>query len=283
MSNLINRTCSRSDTRQVDVFGSIWPLRGAPRGEGWLRWSLSVVVVLTLLGMGWGITLWAGGSDKVTLNWFYIPILAAAMLLGPAGTVVTALLAAIIAGPLTPSDVRLHLWEPPSLWVLRGVFYVGIGLFAAWVIELRRRTEHKLQAAQAAYRNLVEQLPGVVYMCEFGGDGDWLYVSPGIERLLGYTPEEWLAHPSPFRSHVHPQDYLWIMQQEVQSRSTGAPMDLEYRMRTRDGSWIRVRDTASVVLDVDGEPMGMQGVLTDESSRAEPSRSESTRRSSSAA
>jgi PAS domain S-box-containing protein len=267
----------------VDLFARIGPRRGGSAGGDTLRWILSALVVLALLGMGWGITIWAGGSDKVTLNWFYIPILVAAMLLGPTGTAVAAILAAIIAGPLTPADSRLHLWEPPSLWILRGVFYLGIGLFAAWVIELRRRTERKLQAAQAAYRNLVEQLPGVVYVSEFGGQGDWLYVSPGIERLLGYTPEEWLGHPHPFRSHVHPQDYLWILQQEVLSRTSGEPMELEYRMRRRDGSWIRVRDTASVVYEADGEPLWMQGVLADEGPRAEAARPETARRRTTAA
>jgi len=230
------------------------------------------VVVLALLGLGWGITLWSGGSDKVTLNWFYLPILAAAIFLGPAGTFVTAILATLIAGPLTPADAHLHVWEPPSIWVTRGVFYAGIGLFVAWVIELRRRSERQLEAAKAAYRNLVEQLPGVVYMCEFGGDGDWLYVSPGIERLLGYAPEEWLAHPHPFSSHVHKQDNLWIMQQEVLSMASGEPMDLQYRMRTRDGEWINVRDRASVVYDADGEPLWMQGVLTDEPSGVDAAR-----------
>jgi len=266
----------------VDVFGLIAPRRGGAGREGWLRWSLSVVVVLALLGLGWGITLWSGGSDKVTLNWFYLPILVAAIFLGPAGTVVTAILATLIAGPLTPADSHLNLWEPPSIWVARGMFYVGIGLFVAWVVELRRRSERQLEATKAAYRNLVEQLPGVVYMCEFGGDGDWLYVSPGIERLLGYTPEEWLAHPHPFRSHVHPQDYLWIMQQEVLSRASRVPMDLEYRMRRRDGTWVRVRDTASVVADGDGAPMWMQGVISDESTRAEGAHIERSRPGSAA-
>jgi len=219
--------------------------------------------VLALLGIGWWVTILAGGSDKVTLNWFYIPILAAAIFLGPWGTLVAAILATLIAGPLTPADARLHQWEPPSVWLVRGAFYVGIGMFTAWVIRLRKRTEQQLEATKAAYRSLVEQLPGVVYMCEFGGDGDWLYVSPGIKDLLGYTPDEWLAHPHPFRSHVHPGDYLWVLQQEILSRSAGVRFDIEYRMRRRDGTWIRVRDTASVVRAADGTPMWLQGVLTD--------------------
>ena len=35
---------------------------------------------------------------------------------------------------------------------------------------------------EAKYRNLVEQLPCVVYLAEYGPDGDWLYISPQIEQ-----------------------------------------------------------------------------------------------------
>jgi PAS domain S-box-containing protein len=149
-------------------------------------------------------------------------------------------------------------------------------MLVAWLIERHRDAERRLQTAENAYRSLVEQLPGAVYLCEFGGDGDWLYVSPAIERLLGYTPEEWLAHPNPFRSHVHPQDYLWVMQQETLSRRSGRTVDLDYRMRRRDGRWINVRDTASVVRDPQGQPLWLQGVMSDVTDHSEvgPGRSQ---------
>src|SRR4029450_2154486 len=63
-------------------------------------------------------------------------------------------------------------------------------------------TEQKLAEAShwelaAKYRTLVEQIPAVVYLAEYGEQGDWLYISPQVERVLGYTPEEGLAHPHP--------------------------------------------------------------------------------------
>ena len=239
------------------------------RGDGRrVRWR-DVLAVAGLLGVGWLCVILAGGSARVTTNWFYLPILLAAVLLGPLGTLVTALAAAVIAGPLTPAEVYPHVSEALSVSLTRGVFFAGIGMLVAWLIERHSDAERRLQTAENAYRTLVEQLPGAVYLCEFGGDGDWLYVSPAIEQLLGYTPEEWLAHPNPFRSHVHPQDYLWVMQQETLSRRSGRTVDLDYRMRTRDGRWINVRDTASVVRDPQGQPLWLQGVLSDITDHAE--------------
>src|SRR5437879_2965045 len=84
------------------------------RGDGRrVRWR-DVLAVASLLGVGWLCVILAGGSARVTTNWFYLPILLAAVLLGPLGTLVTALAAAVIAGPLTPSEVYPHVSEALS-------------------------------------------------------------------------------------------------------------------------------------------------------------------------
>ena len=56
--------------------------------------------------------------------------------------------------------------------------------------------EHQAEI-EAKYRNLVERLPCVVYLAEYGPNGDWLYVSPQIEHVLGYTPERVARAPAP--------------------------------------------------------------------------------------
>jgi len=54
----------------------------------------------------------------------------------------------------------------------------------------RKHAEEQRYAAEVKYRNLVEKLPGIVYIAEFGVKGKWLYVSPPVESILGYTPAE---------------------------------------------------------------------------------------------
>ncbi|HET9906360.1 MAG TPA: PAS domain S-box protein, partial [Anaerolineales bacterium] len=70
----------------------------------------------------------------------------------------------------------------------------------------RKQTEAALQAAEAKYRALVERLPAVVYTSDLGTTGAWHYVSPQIESLLGFTPEEWIADPGLWYQRVHVDD-----------------------------------------------------------------------------
>jgi PAS domain S-box-containing protein len=136
------------------------------------------------------------------------------------------------------------------------------------VTEARHTAEHKVEA-EAKYRNLVERIPAVVYLAEYGEEGDWLYISPQIERVIGYTPEEWLAHPAPQATFTHVDDIAAVREEEERSYRTGEPFRAEYRMQRRDGRWLWILDEASVVRDDEGRPLFMQGVLYDITTRRE--------------
>jgi len=116
---------------------------------------------------------------------------------------------------------------------------------------------------QAKYRSLVEQLPAIVYLGEYGEEGDWLYISPRLEAVLGYTPEEWLAHPSPMGTYTHPDDLPAARAAEESSLASGEPYHAEYRMRAKDGRWLWILDEAAVVRDEAGRPLCMQGIMYD--------------------
>ena len=119
----------------------------------------------------------------------------------------------------------------------------------------------------AKYRTLVEQIPAIVYLGEYGEQGDWLYISPQIERVLGYTPEEWLAHPHPLASFSHPDDLPAVWAEEERSLTTGDDFRAEYRMRTKDGRWLWILDEATAVRDDRGRPFVLQGVMYDVTDR----------------
>ncbi|HEX9717031.1 MAG TPA: ATP-binding protein, partial [Actinomycetota bacterium] len=116
---------------------------------------------------------------------------------------------------------------------------------------------------EAKYRTLVEQIPSVVYLAEYGEQGDWLYISPQIERVLGYTPAEWLVHPHPMASFTHPDDLPAVREEEDRSLAMGESFRAEYRMRTRDGRWKWILDEATAVRDAEGRPIVLQGIMHD--------------------
>lgn len=116
---------------------------------------------------------------------------------------------------------------------------------------------------EAKYRTLVETLPAIVYLGEYGDQGDWLYISPQLEHVLGYTPQEWLAHPGPMNTLTHPEDLPAAREAEERSLATGEPYRAEYRMQAKDGRWVWILDEASVVRDELGRPLFMQGIMYD--------------------
>jgi diguanylate cyclase (GGDEF)-like protein/PAS domain S-box-containing protein len=124
-------------------------------------------------------------------------------------------------------------------------------------------------AAEAGYRSFVESLPAVVYTAPRGRSGAWSYVSPRITSLLGFTPEEWLAGAEMWLSQLHPDDRHQELAKDAALHGSGAPLESEYRMRTRDGKTVWVRDEAVLVTDDDGGPLFLQGVLVDITRRKE--------------
>ncbi len=127
----------------------------------------------------------------------------------------------------------------------------------------QKRLAETMAESEAKYRNLVEQLPAIVYLGEYGEDGDWLYISPRIEQVLGYTPEEWLSHPAPMGTFTHPDDLPAARAAEEESFRTGKPYRAEYRMRAKDGRWVWILDEATVVRDEEGNPLFLQGLMYD--------------------
>ena len=131
----------------------------------------------------------------------------------------------------------------------------------------RQALLQRLEQAEARYRELIERLPVVTYLAEYGPGGRWLYVSPQIERLLGYDPDEWLGDENLWWNRVHPDDRERIAEEEERCARTLEPLSVEYRMFAKDGRTVWIRDEGAMGRPVDGGAVQVEGVLTDVSER----------------
>ena len=96
-----------------------------------------------------------------------------------------------------------------------------------------------------------------------GDASSTLYVSPQIEALVGYTPQEWIADPKLWSKTLHPEDRQHVLAQAALTDQTNKPFEMEYRMIARDGRLVWVHDEVILVKDPDGQPQFWQGIMLD--------------------
>jgi diguanylate cyclase (GGDEF)-like protein/PAS domain S-box-containing protein len=134
----------------------------------------------------------------------------------------------------------------------------------------RKRAEDIVRDREERLRAIVENVPAIVYTAEAGPNGRWLYVSPQVESLLGFSPEEWMADPGLWFRQIHPEDQPRVTLEEEGQWAKRAPeVASEYRMLTRDGRIVWVRDVGAAIADEEGRPLYWSGVLSDITDRRE--------------
>ena len=107
----------------------------------------------------------------------------------------------------------------------------------------------------------------MIYSSETGATGRWLYVSPQIETLLGFTPEEWTSNPNLWYQQIHPEDREYAIATEEKLLAEGSKLETEYRMLAKDGRILWIRDESMNISKSDNQLYIVQGFLSDISMR----------------
>jgi len=142
------------------------------------------------------------------------------------------------------------------------------GIRLAWqgIIEdlsTEKRSQEQTRSSEARYRALVEQVPAVVYEMDPDDERRTLYVSPHVEKVLGYTRAEWLEQPDIWIELLHADDREIVLAHHDRHSVTGEPWDLEYRLIASDGRVVWVHDRASLIRGRDHASGTWHGVMID--------------------
>jgi diguanylate cyclase (GGDEF)-like protein/PAS domain S-box-containing protein len=140
---------------------------------------------------------------------------------------------------------------------------------ASIVIERQEAVERASHEAaerheiERRYRALVEQLPLVIYVDALDAASSNIFTSPQVENMLGYSVDEWLSDELLFVKALHPDDRDRVLAAHAHAHRTHEPLSAEYRLRSREGDYVWIRDEGVVVKDDEGEPLYLQGYLLD--------------------
>ena len=147
-------------------------------------------------------------------------------------------------------------------------------------ITAQRLAEAAAREADARYRVLVEQIPAITYTLAPGHPERVSFISPQVETILGLTPSEVVDRENLLLAYIHPDDLERYRAEDERTNQTGDPFSLEYRMRTRSGERVWIRDEAVLIADQAGQPPYWQGIMFDltASKRSEEARREAEAR-----
>jgi len=107
----------------------------------------------------------------------------------------------------------------------------------------RKRVEAALRQSEALYRDLVENVPDVTWLSDI--EGNTSYISPNVEKVFGYTPEEvYRGQQELWFGAIHPDDLDNVRNAYSQLFIGGGSFDIEYRVQRKDGNWIWIHDRA---------------------------------------
>ena len=110
------------------------------------------------------------------------------------------------------------------------------------------------------YKQLVETARGIPWTLDLDSFL-FTYVGPQTIEITGYTQEEWYADGF-WINNLHPEDRDWVVSYCEIEVAQGRDHDFEYRLLTKDGSVIWVRDVVNVIHGEHG-PEKLQGFMFD--------------------
>ncbi|NDJ62751.1 MAG: PAS domain S-box protein [Chloroflexi bacterium] len=132
-------------------------------------------------------------------------------------------------------------------------------------IDERKRAEEALRQSEAKLRLITDNMLDMVN--QFGPTGQFEYISPSHERVLGFTPDE-MRERSVF-DLLHPDDIAPVRQRSAQAAADRRPYTIEYRVRRKDGNYIWLETTIVLLFDNAWQVRGGVTTARDETARRE--------------
>jgi len=122
----------------------------------------------------------------------------------------------------------------------------------------RQKTEARLRASEERFRSFVENANDIVFSLSPGGA--FVYVSPNVQELLGYSVRE--LEGREFQSLVHPEDLPACLTALERVMAGDKISGIEYRVRHRNGDWHWHMTNAAPVRNAEGQLIGL-GIARD--------------------
>ena len=185
-----------------------------------------------------GATFWQNSGPFLFI--IFPPMMLVILLLGLEGAVFSSVAISII-GWFSTAHAHGPIWlmhdSSSAIHVILLQVFIWVCLATALpvgaLLDERRRAERSVLEAQSVYQLLMQNTRDAIVLSSM--DGSRRYVSPAIESLSGWTPQEYLAFER--AEIIHPDDRAVLALLDGSLRMGKREHTLRFRLKRKSGDW----------------------------------------------
>lgn len=171
-----------------------------------------------------------------------------------AAIVITLLLTIALASFLLPNAVGYRDFYalsvvPQAVRGLVGLVFL-FDLYTIYQHLLIHRIRRELVEREELFHLISQNAADMIAVVDM--EGKRLFNSLSYAKVIGYSPEE-LQSSSAFEQ-IHPDDRARVKKAAEDARHSGMGTTMEYRFRHKNGTWLVLESTSSVIRNAIGEP-----------------------------
>ena len=144
-----------------------------------------------------------------------------------------------------------------QLLIIPLVLITALGLVLGRVLQLGQQVRHNSDK----FRAVADVAEDFIYLRSV--EGEYEYVSPSCERLLGYRAEDFYKKPNLMNDLVHPDDRDRWLQHVDNVNHAGVAETLDIRLLGKNGRQVWVSHVCSPVYEKDGQQIGVRSTNVD--------------------
>jgi NO-binding membrane sensor protein with MHYT domain len=210
----------------------------------WFGVSILVAVMLAILALWIRFSL----SEQRHLSYLQKNLLASVVMgFAIAGMHYTGMKAALFFGTLHGSmeTAENHIFLASIITattVALSIFALAGNLLLRYreLYSQLRGSEARLREREQQYSSLISNMPGITFRCELAPPWRTIFISDSIQRITGWSAEEFMCNRITLGNVIHPDDMERISKQLQDVLINRQSLHCEYRVIHRDGRHRRV-------------------------------------------
>ncbi|TXT53297.1 MAG: hypothetical protein BAJALOKI2v1_1060002 [Promethearchaeota archaeon] len=149
-----------------------------------------------------------------------------------------------------PIEIQIKKKDNTHFWVIFQIssFKTEGKTFYQWImqdINELKQTKEELTQSKEEHKNIIDNLSDIVIKVTI--EGKVLYVSPQVEKLLGYTQQDFTG--SQVFEYLHPDEIERYKEAFQKALTTGDLISIKLRILKRDGKYLPVNAKGNLIND----------------------------------